>query len=802
MAGSSAASFGGFPTGPDADSGGTVTSVSGAAPITSTGGNTPQIGITAATTLAPGSMSAADKTKLDGITFPLSVANGGTASATALNNGRFMRSTGGAIVEGPAGTSTELLRGDLTWGSVPAGAIPNSGVSAGNYPATGEISTFTVGADGRLTAAGSTTNGSALTQLNASNLSSGTVDAARLPVVPIDKGGTNSGAALSNNRAVISSGGALIESNAGSATQVLLGTSPPSFGAVPAAGLTLAGDVTGAGNANAVSLLQGNTLTLGTLGGGDTGKVLTWNGTALVLDDSHGTIAPLTQVRFVDASTTVPTLEQTGQEWAPYATLAQAMTEIGAGADGSQWVVIVRKPESAGFAVPAKRNVYVRGESPLDNIGTVTWNVGGTGAQSVLSIEAARIGTLLVLDNGDPAPPGYLALQDILLQSLIQVSSTAVITADIGYSSRMNAAAGTYSEWIRGITSITGSLRLRDAITSSTATIDCDSLIADGVTFGANINLHGLTPSIKLTRSAFSAAIDISSTDVTVVVEADSATTDAIRSSGTGLGVNPLSPYSELQLPVSFSGVATEGDLYRIVGDDQVIKAQADSDAGSRAIGVFANLPGHILTGRGLQTKIRVAGGETFVSAAPLYLSQSTAGLATTVRPTSGIVIRVGYVKNPAQYATNGLVDAVIDIAQEFKEPTGGSAVLVGSPSTGLFWSAGDYAGPVGAPSSTSTDVVAWPAPAAGVLKNFRIQALVGPAAPVTLTMYTSAGGDSPSYSASTAVISVGTGNKSGSDTTHSISLNAGDLVIWRNSSANDWVINGLLTAQFIPTNP
>lgn len=47
--------------------GGGVTSVSGTAPITSTGGATPAIGITAATTGAAGSMSATDKSKLDGI---------------------------------------------------------------------------------------------------------------------------------------------------------------------------------------------------------------------------------------------------------------------------------------------------------------------------------------------------------------------------------------------------------------------------------------------------------------------------------------------------------------------------------------------------------------------------------------------------------------------------------------------------------------------------------------------------------------------------------------------------------------
>jgi hypothetical protein len=51
---------------------GDVTAVTGVAPITSTGGATPAIGITAATESAAGSMSAADKTKLDGITSNVS----------------------------------------------------------------------------------------------------------------------------------------------------------------------------------------------------------------------------------------------------------------------------------------------------------------------------------------------------------------------------------------------------------------------------------------------------------------------------------------------------------------------------------------------------------------------------------------------------------------------------------------------------------------------------------------------------------------------------------------------------------
>jgi hypothetical protein len=65
--------------------GGGVASVSGSAPIVSSGGATPDISISAATTIAAGSMSAADKTKLDGIATgaTVGVASTRTISTTA-----------------------------------------------------------------------------------------------------------------------------------------------------------------------------------------------------------------------------------------------------------------------------------------------------------------------------------------------------------------------------------------------------------------------------------------------------------------------------------------------------------------------------------------------------------------------------------------------------------------------------------------------------------------------------------------------------------------------------------------------
>ena len=83
--------------------GGTVTGVTGTAPIVSSGGTTPAISINAATTSAAGSMSSTDKTKLDGLvsvsTNSIIVRGGQTSaqsSATSLtggssDNGKFLR---------------------------------------------------------------------------------------------------------------------------------------------------------------------------------------------------------------------------------------------------------------------------------------------------------------------------------------------------------------------------------------------------------------------------------------------------------------------------------------------------------------------------------------------------------------------------------------------------------------------------------------------------------------------------------------------------------------------------------------
>ena len=79
---------------------GTITSVTGTSPIASSGGTTPAISISAATTSAAGSMSSADKTKLDAIE-----ASADVTDATNVNSA-------GAVMNTDLATKGQILVGD------------------------------------------------------------------------------------------------------------------------------------------------------------------------------------------------------------------------------------------------------------------------------------------------------------------------------------------------------------------------------------------------------------------------------------------------------------------------------------------------------------------------------------------------------------------------------------------------------------------------------------------------------------------------------------------------------------------
>ena len=107
-----------------------VTSVSGTAPIVSSGGATPAISISAATTSAAGSMSSADKTKLDGI------ASGATANTGTVTSVGGTGSYGGLTL-----TGTVTTTGNLELGGTPTGTWPISVSGSAGSAATATSAT-------------------------------------------------------------------------------------------------------------------------------------------------------------------------------------------------------------------------------------------------------------------------------------------------------------------------------------------------------------------------------------------------------------------------------------------------------------------------------------------------------------------------------------------------------------------------------------------------------------------------------------------------------------------------------------
>lgn len=110
---------------------GQVTNVTGVAPINSSGGATPAISISAATDSAPGSMSAADKTKLDGI------AAGATANAGTVTAVTVASANGVSASVANQGTTPALT---IALGSITPTSISCSGSSsAGSYATSGAV---------------------------------------------------------------------------------------------------------------------------------------------------------------------------------------------------------------------------------------------------------------------------------------------------------------------------------------------------------------------------------------------------------------------------------------------------------------------------------------------------------------------------------------------------------------------------------------------------------------------------------------------------------------------------------------
>lgn len=135
----------------------------------------------------------------------------------------------------------------------------------------------------------------------------------------------------------------------------------------------------------------------------------------------------------------------------------------------------------------------------------------------------------------------------------------------------------------------------------------------------------------------------------------------------------------------------------------------------------------------------------------------------------------------------------------------GGSAVMLAQVSSngGAGWIFnGDYFGlsqMTESGRSTPTNVAPWVAPCAGTLKNFRTWTVAAAPSISKFTVYQAATSSTPTYNATSAVIAIASGAHLGADTTHTLTIAAGDLIIFKTDTS--WTNPGFcIQAQFIPS--
>jgi hypothetical protein len=135
----------------------------------------------------------------------------------------------------------------------------------------------------------------------------------------------------------------------------------------------------------------------------------------------------------------------------------------------------------------------------------------------------------------------------------------------------------------------------------------------------------------------------------------------------------------------------------------------------------------------------------------------------------------------------------------------GGSAVMLAQVSSngGAGWIfSGDYFGLSQMTESgrgTPMNVAAWVAPCAGTLKNFRTWTVAAAPSNSAFTVYQAATSSTPTYNATAAVLNIASGAHLGADTTHTLTIAAGDLIIFKTDTS--WTNPGFcIQAQFIPS--
>lgn len=233
-----------------------VSSVSGTAPIISSGGTAPAISISAATTSAAGSMSAADKTKLDGIAAG-ATANTGTVTSvggTGTVSGLSLSGTvttsgnltlGGTLSVTPSNFASQTANTILAAPNGAAGVPTFRAIVAADVPTLNQNTTGTASnVTGTVAIAnggtGATTASAARTNLGATTLGGNIFTLANVAAISFPR--------FNADNTVSSLDAAAFRTAIGAGTSSTTGTVTSVGGTGTVSGLTLSGTVTTSGN--------------------------------------------------------------------------------------------------------------------------------------------------------------------------------------------------------------------------------------------------------------------------------------------------------------------------------------------------------------------------------------------------------------------------------------------------------------------------------------------------------------------------------------------------------------------------